>query len=124
MNPIQSLAENDSRSPHWRTGSFIDVLHEQHEWDVNEYWKLESALYAVAPNARRRADASAFRTFSYIMLTFSCHFDPSDGYSIRNLSTDDIYAYRERAQLVFEGYFANELPEKDAFELVNPLLPS
>jgi hypothetical protein len=56
------------------------------------------------------------------MLLLGCHFDPNDGCRIRDLSPEDAYEWRERFQLVFEGFFSGNWP--NPFERTNPLLPA
>ncbi|WP_153555273.1 Imm41 family immunity protein [Roseimaritima sediminicola] len=126
MDAMTAIAENDVDSPCWRDDSFIGLLHEARRWDERAYLKLETAFFALCETrktdgrTRKKIDRIAARVFSYAMLTFSCHFDPNDGYSIQNLAEDDIYLWRERIQLVFEGFFAGKLPNHDTLRPQNP----
>ena len=126
MDAMATLAENDANSPCWRDDSFVALLHEARRWDERAYLKLEAAFFALCETrktdgrTRNKIDCIAARIFSYTMLTFSCHFDPNDGYSIQNLTEDDIYSWRERIQLVFEGFFAGELPNRDTLRPQSP----
>lgn len=43
--------------------------------------------------------------FSYIMGCFSSHFNPDDGFEIKELDNHQIFIRRERIQRVFEGLF-------------------
>ena len=122
MNPNRIIAENTSQNPHWRQGAFLDTLHESHRWDIDEYWKLEWSLYVICNGLPRPPDGDVFRIFSYVMLVFSCHFDPNDGFVISNLDGDSLISVRERFQLVFEGYFRNAMPDPAIFDETNPLL--
>ena len=67
-------------------------------------------------------DGDVFRIFSYVMLLFSCHFDPNDGFVISNPDSDGLTSVRARFQLVFEGYFRNAMPDPAIFDETNPLL--
>lgn len=125
MNPRVIIAENTSGNAHWRSGCFVDALHETRHWDVSEYWRLEWSLYAIcADHAPDSPTTDIFRIFSYVMQSFACHFDPNDGFVITNLSADELNSFRERFQLVFEGYFCSSMPPPTIFESVNPLLSS
>lgn len=122
MNPTRIIAENTSHSPNCRQGAFLDTLHESRRWDVEEYWKLEWSLYVICDGLPRPPECDVFRTFSCVMLLFSCHFDPNDGFVIINLNGEALISVRERFQLVFEGYFCNAMPDPAIFDEANPLL--
>lgn len=122
MDPHRIIAENTQGSGLLRDDSFLDVLHESQRWDTDEYWKIEWSLYAFCSGSLDLPNADLFRIFSYVMMTFGCHFDPNDGFEITNLDQGELYAYRERIQLTFEGYFRRSMPSSSMFDIVNPLL--
>lgn len=121
MDPHHIIAENTS-GEHWRDGSFIGALHESYCWDTDEYWKVEWSINAFCSRSLDAPDADLFRIFSYVMLMFGCHFDPGDGFVITNLDRDELYEFRERFQLMFEGYFRGSMPPQSIFDKINPLL--
>ena len=106
-----TLASNDSTSLQWSDNSFIGTLHECHRWNADAYFHFEAALYDLCErrvkdeNARKAIDRIAARVFGYTMLMFSCHFDSDDGFTIENLSDVELRCWRERFQLVIEGFF-------------------
>jgi hypothetical protein len=106
--------------------SFLGRLHEESVWDESEYWELEWALHELMLRGafERELAWRIFRVFSHTMLVLGCHFDPNDGYRIRDLSADDAHEWRERFQLVFEGFFSGHWPSPSALERSNPLLPA
>ena len=104
--------------------SFIGMLHEEKIWDMEEYWLLEWGIYNVEKNSSAKLDWELFRIFSLIMLSISSHLDMNDSYKIGNLELPLVYEFRERTQLVFEGYFSEIMPKQNFFDKKNPLLSS
>lgn len=108
--------------------SFLGLLHEKEIVSYEEYWKLDAALYIECSKLGTQIKLSRdlvwpiFRIFSHTMLLLGSHFDDSDGFSIKNLSKDEVLVFRERVQLVFEGFFSGEMPDNDIFQVGNPLL--
>jgi len=67
-------------------------------------------------------DWPIFRIFSHTFLSLNAHFDPNDGFKIKNMAKSDLYDLRERFQLVFEGYFSGDMPDQErCFDIINPL---
>lgn len=118
---VVTLVENIVEHEAYSDDSFIGRLHENSCWDHEKYWQLEWALYELAGKDTGLPDISCFRIFSYTMLLFSCHFDPVDGFAISNLDDEDVREFRERFQLVFEGFVSGKTPSLDSF-MRNPLL--
>ncbi|MFW2097376.1 hypothetical protein ACG9ZL_14295 [Acinetobacter sp. ULE_I057] len=102
--------------------SFIGMLHEEKIWDMEEYWLLEWRIYNLKKNSSEKLDWEVFRIYSFIMLSLSSHLDKNDSFKIRSLELALIYEFRERIQLVFEGYFSQIMPRQSIFEKTNPLL--
>jgi hypothetical protein len=50
------------------------------------------------------------------------HLDANDLFEITNLSRDEIDAFRERLQLVFEPFFRGTTADQVMFEAHNPLI--
>jgi len=119
-NLAQNIREDDY--------SFLDFLHEQRIWKQEEYWKVEFALAKIASS---QIYSEAFppeivcvvwKIFSFIMASFSWHFDSEDTFRIKNLSDEEIRELRERVINVFEGFMCRNFPNQDIFEVENPLL--
>ena len=104
--------------------SFIGRLHEAETWAHDEYWLLEWALYQLAIEASftQALSQRVFEIFSDCFLLFGCHFDRKDRFKIRNLRRTQVYDFRERFKMVFEGFFAEEMPTTAYFAEPNPLL--
>lgn len=98
--------------------SFVSQLHETCVWDDKEYFLLEDFLYETCTtfdveNIPRSTFWPAMRIYSYLMLMLGCHLDPDDGFVIKNITREQFSERRERLQLVFEGFFKGEMPDKD-----------
>jgi len=100
-------------------GSFLGIFHEKLCWDDGEYFKLEDALYeqcqvhAGSDHIPRELSWRVMRIFSFLMMSLSCQYDKNDNFKIGNLTRDQYYGRRERLQLVFEGFFKGEMPDKE-----------
>ena len=127
MDPKSAILRNFAWSSEYDESSFTGQLHENCRWDWDEYWRLEWALYALADSRQDHPDLDwpIFRIFSGTFLEINCHFDPNDVFKIEGMDRDTVADLRERFQLVFEGYFSNDLPDHaTCFEFSNPLLPA
>lgn len=102
--------------------SFLGKLHEEQLWDVEEYWLLEWAIYNLEKKSSDKLNWEVFRIFSFIMLSISSDLDGHDSFAIKNLERTEIYEFRERVQLIFEGYFSKSMPKQNIFERVNSLI--
>jgi hypothetical protein len=121
-----TIASNDCSSPKWSDSSFVGILHERHQWDSAAYLVFEASLYDICErrksdaNLREFVDRVVSRVFGYTMLLFACHYDPSDGFVILNLNEDELATWRERFQLVCEGFFGNSMPKPAMLDPINP----
>lgn len=124
MNPKQTIARNFAWCMENDDSSFSGQLNENRLWDINEYWILEKALYELVADKLYDEETMwrVFRIFSFMSLCISAHLDINDSYKISNLSAVELYKFRERVQLVFEGYFKREMPSQSVFEDKNPFL--
>jgi hypothetical protein len=128
FNAEATIASNDAQSPQWSDGSFVGLLHERHQWNIEAYFRFEAALYELCDARitdvflRKVVDRVAARVFGYTMLLFSCHFDSCDGFKVQNLDDDELRRWRQRFQLVLEGFFANSLPAAGTLQPVNPFI--
>ncbi len=128
MNPALEIAKNFPHCDEHSDQSFLGILHKGRIWDAAEYWKYEAALYGLAqmfrgsPELPRELAWRVLRIFSHAMLLIGCHYDSRDSCRIRNLTDDQVGEWRERLQLVNEGFFKGEMPNQGIFEIDNPLL--
>jgi hypothetical protein len=125
MNPKNIILRNFAWSDEHDDASFAGRLHEDCEWNWEEYWLLEWALYTLAKSRSSypELDWPIFRIFSNTFLEINCHFDPNDGFEIAGMDRQTVYDLRDRFQLVFEGYFSDNLPnQRKCFDVQNPLL--
>jgi len=124
MNAKKIIQRNFPHNDLYENLSFIGKLHEEKIWDMEEYWLLEWGIYNIERNSSAILDWELFRIFSLIMLSISSHLDMNDSFKIENLELPLIYEFRERTQIVFEGYFSELMPKQIFFEKKNPLLSS
>ena len=125
MDPKSVIRRNFAWSGEYDESSFTGQLHENCLWNWDEYWRLEWALYVLASSrtSHPELDWPIFRIFSATFLEINCHFDPNDVFEIEGMDRDTVFELRERFQLVFEGYFSNDLPnQEECFDMQNPLL--
>lgn len=98
--------------------SFVGRLHEEAIWDDEQYFRLENYLYEECEKYSNQAELPrnifwpAMQIYSYLSFSISCHFDPNDGFVLKELNTEQICNRRERLQGVFEGFFKGEMPDK------------
>jgi hypothetical protein len=107
--------------------SFVGIWHEHCRWDEKEYWKLDKEIYELAKKYSgqeipRNIAWPLTRIFSYTMMSIQGHYSPNDGFEIENLDMDGMFNFRERFQLVVEGFFKGEMPKNLNFDMVNPLI--
>ncbi len=125
MDPSHVILRNFAFSDEYDESSFTGRLHENLDWHWDEYWLLEWALYELASSrsAHPELDWPVFKIFSGAFLEINCHFDPNDAFEINDVELLAAQEMRERFQLVFEGYFSNELPhQEECFDVQNPLI--
>ena len=124
MDSYKIIAMNSASSPEFDEQSFIGQLHESGVWQKEQYWLVEWAIYDLIKKSGNHDDlhGSLFRIFSYVMGAISSHLDQCDMFEIENLEREEIYEFRERIQLVFEGFFEKRIPERAVFSEENPLL--
>jgi hypothetical protein len=125
MSPELVVARNVPWCEEQDDSSFLGHLHERNVWDDAEYWLLEWAVVRLTRSARfdRELAWRLFRIFSHTFLVLGCHFDPADGFRVKNKSDDEVVDLRERVQLLFEGYFeGNEQRWTFEDDPKNPLL--
>ena len=125
MDAHAVIAANHPWSGEFGEASFRACLYEDATWSQDEYWKLEWALFQLVGTANSDAELRwrVFRLFSSTFSLFAAHLDPNDVYTIQNIAPEKLHETMERFQLVFEGFFAGEMPDLLAsFDEQNPLL--
>lgn len=116
---MNDINRNFSSSNEYSEKSFIGIFHEQNEWDDNEYFKLEEAIYIEARNLANETNIPKdiawpiIKIYSYLMMSLGCQYDSNDGFEIKNITREQFIERRERLQFVFEGYFNGEMPNKE-----------
>lgn len=132
MDAYGVIAANHPWSGAFDEASFRACLYEDAKWSQDEYWKVEWALFQLVDAARSDAElrSRVFRLFSATFALFAAHANPNDFYVIQNFDQgpddDTFQEAMERFQLVFEGFFAGEMPGIDllleSYAERNPLL--
>lgn len=127
VSMFENIFRNLPGNENWES-SFYAQLTEYGIWDKNAFWMLHSDLVHAA-NLFRDADSvdkelawAIVRLQSHVDRLFIAHFNQNDVFAIHDLSTDDMYAFKERFDMAVLGVFSGEVLPEDAFELVNPLL--
>lgn len=121
---LQILDENHEKV----AGYLIGIICDHQRWSPEAYWLIDKALYELETDALtdcetfRKAVREAAFTYTHLLLSFSWHFDPDDDWEYENLSSDEIYHWRERVQVTFEGFLTGAMPANGAAQLENPLL--
>jgi hypothetical protein len=98
--------------------SFVGIFHEKHQWNDDEYFKLENYLYQQCKIYNEKSDIPrevfwpVMSIHGYLLQSISCHFDSNDGFKLQGLTREQIYNRRERLKQVFEGFFIGEMPNK------------
>lgn len=125
MDPRALVAKNVFSLSAYDEKSFAGVLHERGIWHEEQYWLLESALYALAHEEAIEVDlyAAVFRIFNFVTNAICSHLDQNDLYGMENLDREKVYDLRERIRMVFEGFYIRKIPDQETcFDEKNPLL--
>ena len=103
------IAENTATAAEWSDDSFVGILHETYRWDHNKFVDFEQAVLQIAGNEHDDATVAAlFRIFDYLMVLFTSHFDPSDYFTFKSLTIEEIFECRDRVQTMFSAYFIRD----------------
>ena len=128
MNAFGVLIGNHLEHELFENASLIGSVTSRSEWSADQFWRIAIALYDL--HGKSTTDEQTFRDaareaifiFSHLALSFSWHFDPDDHFEYQNLTSDQIYDWRERTNILFEGFIAGEMPDRMVFGESNPLL--
>lgn len=128
MNRLAVLLRNHLHHEQYSDSSLIGSVSSRSEWSAEQFWLIAAALYEL--DEQSQADDDLFRNavreaifiYSHLTLSFSWHFDPDDHFEYQNLSTDEIYEWRERTNVLFEGFIAGGMPDRIVFGERNPLM--
>lgn len=115
---MNEINRNFSECDEYSVESFIGILHGKYEWNDDEYFRLEDYLYLIGqggPSGFLSRDIAwpVMKIYSYLCNLIGCHLDSNDSFSIAGMDLDSLYSRRERAQLVFEGFFKGDMPDTD-----------
>ena len=128
MNPLTVLVGNHLHHEQFADASLVGCVAGRSEWSASQFWLIAAALYELHDKSRtddrlfRHSVREAIFIYSHLTLSFSWHFDPDDHFEYQNLTTDEIYEWRERTNMLFEGFIADGLPDKIVFGADTPLL--
>ncbi|MBC3920765.1 hypothetical protein H8L32_25085 [Undibacterium sp. CY18W] len=119
---FENISRNLPGNANWK-GSFYEQLTECGIWDKHAFWMLHKDLVLAADKLKNLSSvdkelASAIvRLQSNVDRLFAAHFNKNDVFKIVNLSTDDMYALKERFDMAVIGVFSGAVPPEDAVEL-------
>ena len=128
MNQLSVLVGNHLGHELFSDSSLVGCVTGRSEWCADQFWSIAASLYELHEQSRtnnklfRDAVREAIFIYTHLTLSFSWHFDPDDHFEYQNLSTDEIYEWRERTNILFEGFIADGMPDKIVFGETNPLL--
>jgi len=110
------IEENNHKSKYFRDSSFVGRLHEEGFVDLNEYLRLEDAIYALSESYGENIPRNKVVRFGIIstlllkMLVY--HKNPSDGYQFSNASESQVIQLLDRMNIVLEGLSSSIMPDK------------
>ncbi|MEM9303317.1 MAG: Imm41 family immunity protein [Pseudomonadota bacterium] len=125
---IWELERNLPRSDSWEPWSFVGCLHGDRRWDQPAYWRFEWAVVTLADEHSGRDQLprdlmhGIFSVLSYSLIVIGSHQDPTEAFELVESSSEDLRAYRDRLEMLSEGFFRGAVPDLGAGPAVNPLL--
>lgn len=124
--PLNILRSNFPHGDEFLNDSFVGLLHEDQVWNESKYWEFDRAVYHLSNQSEDRQIAREIawplmKIFSYVMGAITAHHNKNDLYSI-TIDDSALHDFRERIQVVIEGFFQNKMPNNEHFEKINPLL--
>lgn len=124
---MKILLSNFPHCSDFSNESFMSILHEKRIWDEKKYWELDKEIYDLShelsgQDIPRDISWPLMRIFSFLMMSIQSHYNKNDGFEISNLDESSVFDWRERLQLVVEGFFSGKMPNNTSFAFVNPLL--
>ncbi|MES2038115.1 MAG: Imm41 family immunity protein [Pseudomonadota bacterium] len=124
---FENIFRNLPGNANW-VGSFYEQLTEHGIWNKKEFWLLLSDLILAANKLKDSESVDKQLAWAIVKLQSNinglliAHFDEKDVFAILDMSTGELYAFKERFDLAVVGIFSGEVLPEDAFELTNPLL--
>jgi len=124
---VTEIRRNFPQAAEYTADSFLGRLHEEGVWNLDEYWKLEYAIWCAAAahtaaELPREIAWPIFRLFSYFMLLTNAHESAQDLYTIDGIVDEMRLALSERFQMVVEGFFQGTNVNLGEWEPRNPML--
>jgi hypothetical protein len=87
-------------------GSFMHAVHEREFFDQDAFWRLYDAMAVIAAAAPRRrgpqARRDAARVHTQILMHVIYHLGPHAGGRMAGFPADDLHAWLDRLDWVFE----------------------
>ncbi len=125
---MQSVLEKNMPGQSNWEGSFYERLIEYGEWDAKAFWELHLNLLNIAN--RQDPHLQVDRELAYMLLyiqqrilnLISAHFDNNDVFKISNLSSEQVYEFKERFEMAILSAISGEVLAESSFDLVNPLV--
>lgn len=125
-NSLEQIWRNLPTHSGWEQ-SFLGRLAEDSEWNVDEFWILHAALLEVANSAKdsqvidRDLALAVSILQQRVLRSVAAHYDPNDVLTIKGITAEDLYLFRERFEMAILGVFSGEVMSEASFDLVNPL---
>lgn len=115
------IEENNHKSEHFRSDSFIGKLHEEGIVDLSEYYQLEKGMIHLIDQHGHDIPKNMLVRFgimsTYVLRMMVAHLDKDDSFNIQNVEIEKMYALLNRMHEVFNSVESglppdpNSLPE-------------
>ncbi|ANE45866.1 hypothetical protein SY83_05600 [Paenibacillus swuensis] len=113
-----------------KEGSFIYSLSEEAVFNEQHFWDYYNAVIEVVKeNLNKQLDKEVTNiihwTYRRIMDCFLWHLDTNDAYLMDNFPSDNFIYFKERLDLMIEGYFGDFVMNEKQFgdSIKNPNYP-
>ena len=124
---MKSVLINFPHCDEYQDNSFTGIWHEEGLLNIEKYWEFEKGIFDLSKihsgdSIPRDVAWPITRIFSYIMMGIQAHYNSNDGFIIINKNDEELHQFRERFQLVVEGFFKGVMPQNNHFDIINPIL--
>ena len=125
-DPVHVLRANLPGSESWPS-SFWGRLVEEGVWYEPEFWELHNALVTIAQAHRgstvidRSTAEAVSRVQARVLACLASHYDPSDVFTITNVSGERLREFAERFEHATLSAFSGEVLPESSYNLRSPL---
>jgi len=111
------IDENNHKSDCYRKTSFYGKLNEEGIVDLEEYIKLENAVYEAAYKAlsKKEKHKKVVRfgiICTSVLSAIVSHEAPDNGYELKNYDPNNLHKLLQRMHVVLEGFIDGVMPNR------------